>query len=432
MQTSSRTSWYALFVLTLANISSFIDRQALSLIIDDIKRDLQLNDTQVSLLGGLSFALFYTFFGVVIGRLADTSNRRNIIIWGITIWSAMTGFCAGVVSYGQFFLARMGVGVGEATLAPSAYSMIADMFPKRRLATALSIYSLGVFLGPGLATLISAFIVKTLPKGKMTIPILGEIYSWQLLFLYIGLPGLIIALLLFTIKEPARTNALQKDGEAIKLSLRESLKIVCRYPKAYLLICFATAAGALVNYGSLFWIPTFVQRTFGWEKPAAGFFYGMVLLASSVSGVLFGGWYADRLVKNGVTNGRLRLGILAGILCTSFAFLPLLPEAKWALLATFVPSFALAVPYGATTAALQELMPSQVRSLASSIFLFILNLIGIGLGPTLVAVFTNYVFKDDNLIRYSLVCLYLIGGIFTLLLSYLALKPYREAIESQQ
>ncbi len=423
------TSWYAVGILTLANISSFIDRQILSLLVKPIKRDLHLSDTEMSLLMGLSFAIFYTIFGIFIGRLADRKSRRNIIIAGISIWSIMTTFCAGVGNYFQFFLARMGVGVGESTLSPSAYSMISDLFPKNKLASAMSIFSLGVFLGSGIAMLIGSGIVAKLPReGMVTIPILGEIFPWQLIFLYVGLPGLVVALLLFTVKEPLRTNSLKKDGEASKLSLSESLKIIFKHRTAYLLICFATAFQAFINYGSNAWIPTFVVRTYGWEAPRTGAFYGAVLVTSSVLGVLFGGWYADKLVKKGITDGRLRISLMAGILCIFSCILPLSPKPEWALLAVFVPSFALAAPFGAITAAIQEIMPNQVRATASSIFLFILNLIGIGLGPLSVAFFTDKVFNDESMIRYSLVLMYLIGGIMITILTFLALKPYRKAV----
>lgn len=429
MNSSNKYAWYAVFVLTLANISSFIDRQILSLLVKPIKHDLQLSDTQMSLLMGLSFALFYTLFGMFIGRMADRNSRRNIIIAGVSVWSLMTTLCAGVGTYTQFFFARMGVGVGEATLSPSAYSMIADLFPKKRLATALSVFSLGVFLGSGLAMLIGSGIVAKLPKeGMMNIPVFGDIFPWQMIFLYVGLPGLLIALLLFTIKEPARTNTLQVDGETVKLSLRDSLTIIFKHKKAYLLICFATAFGALVNYGSNAWIPTFIARTYGWEVHEAGAFYGLILVTSSISGVLFGGWFADYMVKKGITDGRLRVGLLGSILYLCSFWIPLLPKAEWALLAIFIPSFALAAPFGAITAAIQEIMPNQVRALASSIFLFILNLVGIGLGPTSVALFTDYIFKDENAIRYSMVLLYLIGGGFATLLTLFALKPYRKAV----
>jgi MFS family permease len=268
---NSRKAWYVVFILTLANVSSFIDRQVLSLLVKPIKRDLHLTDTEMSLLMGLSFAIFYTLFGMMIGRLADRNSRRNIIITGITIWSAMTTFCAGVGTYTQFFFARMGVGVGESTLSPSAYSMISDLFPKSRLATALSVFSLGIFLGSGLAMLIGSGIVSKLPtEGMTTVPIFGEIYPWQMIFLYVGIPGLVVALLLFTIKEPERTGSFQRDGEDVKISLSESLRIIFKHKKAYLLICFAASFGALVNYGCNAWIPTFMARTYGWEVPKAG------------------------------------------------------------------------------------------------------------------------------------------------------------------
>lgn len=426
-------AWYVIFLLTLANISSFIDRQVLSLLVKPIKHDLHLSDTQMSLLMGLSFAIFYTLFGMLIGRMADRYSRRNIIIGGITVWSLMTTLCGGIQTYSQFFLTRMGVGVGESTLSPSAFSMIADLFPKKRLATALSVFSMGVFLGSGLATLIGSGIVAKLPtEGLITVPVFGDIFPWQMLFLYIGLPGLVIGLLLLTIREPARTNTLQVDGQAAKLSFSESLSIIFRYRKAYLLICFATACQALINYGCNAWVPTFIARTYGWEIPRAGAFYGLVVIVSSVAGVLFGGWYADKLTREGKTDGRLRVGVLGIALAFFGFFIPLLPKAEWALLATAIPVFGLASPFGAATAALQEIMPNQVRALASSIFLFILNLIGIGLGPTIVALFTDFVFHDESMIRYSLVLLYLVGGGVGLLLSYLALKPYRQAIADKE
>lgn len=423
-----KAPWFALFILTVANVSSFIDRQILSLLVKPIKRDLNLSDTEMSLLMGLSFALFYTLFGMFIGRLADRKSRRNIIMAGIAVWSAMTTLCAGISTYTQFFFARMGVGVGEATLSPSAYSMISDMFPKSKLATALSIFSLGIFLGSGLAMLIGSGIVAKLPtEGLVNVPIFGAIFPWQLIFLYVGLPGLVIALLLFFVKEPERKNKLQVDGQDAKLTLSESLKIIFKHKKAYLLICFATAFGALVNYGTNAWVPTFIARTYGWEVPKAGFLYGVVLVLASASGVIFGGWYADRLTKRGVTDGRLRVGVLGTFLCLISVFIPFLPKAEWALIAIAIPAFGLSAPFGATTAAVQEIMPNQVRALASSIYLFVINLIGIGLGPTSVAVFTDYLFKDESMIRYSVSLLYFIGGGVSFLLTLLALKPYRKA-----
>lgn len=429
---STKHAWVAVIVLTLANISSFIDRQILALLVKPIKRDLHLSDTEISLLMGLSFALFYTLFGIFIGRLADTKNRKKIIMMGVSIWSLMTVLCAGVGNYFQFFMARMGVGVGESTLSPSANSMIADLFPKDRLATATSVFTMGVFLGSGLATLIGSGIVANLPtEGMMNIPIFGEIFPWQIIFLYVGLPGLAIVLLMIFIKEPPRTNSLQKNGQNAKLSLRESLKIIFTHKKTYLLICFTIACQAMINYGMNAWVPTFVNRTYGWEVPRAGFFYGVVSCCAAIGGALSGGWLADKWVKKGILEGRLRVSVI-GISMGILGFVAtLMPTAELAILLLAIPVFGLAMPFGAATAAIQEIMPNQVRATASSILLFIVNLVGMGIGPLLVAQFTDSVFKDEGMIRYSLMMLFLVGGSVGLVLSILVLKPYRKVIQSR-
>ena len=433
LRPSLKYAWYVVTLLTLANISSFLDRQILALLVAPIKRDMHLTDTQVSLLMGLSFAAFYTVFGMLIGRLADSTNRRNIIMSGIAAWSIMTSLCAGVKNYTQFLFARMGVGVGEATLSPSAYSIITDYFPKKKLAIAMSVFTMGIFLGSGLALAIGAWLVAKLPKtGMAHVPLLGDIYPWQLLFLYIGLPGLIISLLMLTVKEPLRKDTLLKNGVQSKLSLKESLAIIFKYPKAYLGICIGTAFTAFVMYGSTAWIPTYFARTFGWSVPKAGLSYGLVLSAASVLGVLWGGWYADKLKNKGISNGRIRVGFIAATAVLCSFFIPLLNIPGLTLALFFVPAFFLASPMGACTTAIQELMPNQVRALSSAILLFLLNMIGLGLGPSLVAIFNDYVFHDANAIRFSLSALYIIGGILSITFYTMSLKAYKKAMEQKQ
>ena len=426
---SLKYAWYVVALLTLANISSFLDRQILSLLVGPMKRDMHLTDTEVSLLMGLSFALFYTVFGIIIGRFADSTNRRNIIMTGIAIWSLLTALCAGVKSYSQFFLARMGVGVGEAALSPSAYSMIADYFPKRKLAVALSIFTMGIFLGSGLALAIGAGLVANLPtEGTVFVPLLGNIYHWQKLFLFIGLPGILIAILMITIREPQRKNKLKIGGADAKLRLAEAFHIVAKRATTYLGICIGTAFTAFINYGCMAWIPTYFNRTFNWPIPKAGLSYGLILLAGSIAGLLWGGWYADRLIIRGVTNGRVRIGLIAAAAGLTFSFVPLIDDPEIVLGLLIVPSFFLASPMGASTSAVQELMPNQVRALASAIFLFLINMIGMGLGPSFVAVFTDYVFHDELAIRFSLTALFVTGGVFALLFYWLAHRTYNGTI----
>ncbi|TAH02153.1 MAG: MFS transporter [Sphingobacteriales bacterium] len=432
-QPSLKYAWYVVGLLTLANISSFLDRQILALLVAPIKRDMHLSDTKVSLLMGLSFAMFYTIFGILIGRFADRTNRRNIIITGITLWSLLTSLCAGVKNYTQFFLARMGVGVGEATLSPSAYSIITDYFPKRKLGIALSVFTMGIFLGSGLALAIGAGLVSKLPtEGMLQVPLLGSIYHWQKLFLIIGLPGLFISILMFTVKEPARKDLLQNEGAATKPGMLESLKIVFKYPKTYLSICLGTSFTAFVSYGCTAWVPTYFNRTFGWPVPKAGLYFGLVLLAASISGVLWGGWYADKLKSKNILNGRVRVGLIATIVILLSCFIPLINNPAIVMALFFIPLFFVSSPMGASTTAIQELMPNQVRALSSSIFLFVLNMIGLGLGPLLVAFFTDNIFHNEKAIRFSLSALFLIGGGLGTLFYFIGYKGYKKVMEQKE
>jgi MFS family permease len=427
---SLKYAWYVLGLLTLANVSSFLDRQILALLVKPIKRDMHLSDTQVALLMGISFAIFYTVFGILIGRFADKGNRRNIIAAGITLWSLLTALCAGVKNYTQFFLARMGVGVGEATLSPSAYSIITDYFPKRKLGIAMSVFTMGIFLGSGLALAIGAGLVAKLPtEGMLHVPVFGNIYHWQKLFLMIGLPGLLISLLMFTIKEPVRKDVLVEGNEKIKLSLKQALNIVFKHPKTYLSICIGTAFTAFVSYGATLWMPTYFVRTFNWKPEKAGLYFGLILLAGSVCGVLWGGWYADKLKNKGIKNGRIKVGIIAAAGILFSFFIPLMHNPYVVLALLFIPAFFIASPMGASTSAIQEMMPNQARALASAIFLFILNMIGMGLGPLLVAFFTDSIFKDENAIRFSLMALFIIGGILGLIFYAIGYRNYGNALE---
>ena len=421
-------AWYVVFVLMLANISSFLDRQILSLLVGPIKRDLHLSDTEMGLLMGFSFALFYTLFGIFIGHLADKFNRRNIIIAGVTVWSVMTAMCGGINTYGQFFLVRMGV--GEATLSPSAYSMISDYFPKNKLATALSTYSMGIFMGMGLAIVFGSVLISTLPtSGLVHVPIFGDIFPWQMLFFYIGLPGVVIALLMLTIKEPERKETLNTEGVLFeKPTLREALNIIWLQRKAYLPICIGTAFTAFISYGSSAWIPTYFVRTFGWTMQKTGFSFGIILTIFSALGVLAGGFLGDWYSKQGKINGKVRVGVISGIgmlaSCCNF----LLSDPTMILYSLAIPMFFISFPLGAAGAAIQEILPNRVRALATSIFLFFINIIGMGLGPLLVAFFTDSIFHDEKMIKYSLVALYVVGGIATIISFLWGMKNYEKAL----
>lgn len=429
-QPSTRTGWYVVLILMLAYVSSFIDRQILSLLVGFIKRDMHLSDTQVSLLMGLSFALFYTLLGIPIGRWADRGNRRNIIVLGVLVWSLMTAICGVIKTYGQFFLARVGVGVGEAALSPAAYSMLADYFPKDKLATAISVYSAGIYIGSGVAVLIGAVLISLgADPQPITLPVIGTIFPWQLLFFYIGLPGILISLIILTIKEPIRRGLLtHNDGQVKTLAVSDVLRLIGQKKGAFFSVTLGITFVSLVAYASSAWTPTFFVRTFGWTMGKAGLVYGSIITLFSTTGIIVGGRMADYFIRKGRTDGRLRVGVIAavGLLLTSF--FPLVSSPEIVAVVLIFPSFFIAFPLGASSTAIQEIMPNQARALTSAIYFFILNIIALGFGPTSVALLTDYVFHDEQAVRYSLAIVTFSGALIALICYGLGLGAYRRAV----
>src|SRR5580704_7968291 len=217
-------AWYVVIILTALYMLSFVDRTILSLLVGSIRRDLGISDTRIGLLQGLSFALFYTIMGLPLGRLADTRSRRNLVAACVVVWSFFTAACSIAKSFWSLFFTRIGVGVGEAGLSPAAYSLISDYFPPERLGVAISVYYMGVFLGSALALLVGGMVVDVMARvHTVTLPLLGTIASWRVTFLVVGAPGLLGALLVYTIKEPIRKNLLRNaEGKTARVSFGQA------------------------------------------------------------------------------------------------------------------------------------------------------------------------------------------------------------------
>src|SRR5690606_31508962 len=211
-------AWYAVVILVIAFVFSFIDRIIIAMLVDPLKQDLGLSDTQLGILQGLAFAVFYAVVGLPIGRWADRYSRRMIIASGIFLWSIMTAVCGLARNFWELFLARVGVGVGEAALSPAAYSMIADYFPKEKLGRAVGVYQAGAFFGAGLSFLVGGLIIQAVAKaGDISLPLVGAVRPWQVVFFVVGLPGVLVALLMFTVREPARRGQLAVHAAGIPL-----------------------------------------------------------------------------------------------------------------------------------------------------------------------------------------------------------------------
>lgn len=423
---SSARAWVTVAILMVAYVLSFVDRQILNLLVEPIRRDLVINDTQMSLLMGLSFALFYTVCGIPLGRVADTRSRRGLIAVGILFWSAATAACGMAKLYWQFLLCRIGVGVGEAALSPAAYSLIADSFPAERRATAISVYSMGVYLGSGLAFLVGGLVIQfASAQGNVILPVLGEVRPWQLIFLILGAAGVLFTLLMLAVREPARRGV----GAGVAVPLSEVGRYIRANRRTVLLHNFGFAGLAFAGYGSAAWVPTFYIRTYGWDAGQVGIVYGSIVAVFGCLGIVCGGRMADWMAKRGRSDANMRVGLFAalGALPLVLSF-PLMETAVWASILMAPTVFCLSMPFGVAPAAIQEIMPNSMRGQASAIYLFVITLVGLGIGPTAVALVTDFVFADDSALRYSLLIVTGLAVLSSIVLLAKSLKPYRESV----
>lgn len=398
----SRTAWYVVAVLTLIYVFSFIDRQILNLLVAPIRRDLHISDTQISLLMGFTFAVFYTFFGIPLGRMADSRSRRGIVAAGLVMWSLFTTGCGLAKNFLQMALMRIGVGIGEASLSPSAFSMIADSFPPERRATAMSVYSMAIYIGTGLASLLGGVVIKLASRQEMwSLPILGHIRPWQTIFFAVGLPGLLLVPVLFTIAEPVRRGL--KHAASPGLPFREVLAYVKQNRWTFLCHNFGISFVSLAVNGSASWMPTMFQRVHHWSAADSGIRYGIAVVIFGTLGSVSGGRFADYLRERGYRDASMRVMWLAAMGNLPFSLcLALIPDPWVAYCFLFPSQFFTSAPYGVAAAAITEIMPNSMRGQAAASYIFVNTLVGLGLGPTAVALVTDYVFHNDIRVNYSL------------------------------
>ncbi len=424
-------SWYVVGVLMVIYVFSFVDRQILSLLVGPIRRDLAISDTQMSLLMGFSFALFYTFFGIPLGRLADSKSRRGLIGAGLVLWSLMTAACGMAQRFWHFLLLRTGVGIGEAALSPSAYSLISDSFPKKYLATAISVYSMGIYIGTGLAYILGGVVVGwASSQGDLVLPVVGSTRPWQVVFFMVGLPGVLLSLWLRTVREPGRRGLRRPAaGVAETVPVRQVWNYIRANWQTFLCHNLGFALLSFSSYGSGAWIPTFLQRTHGVTPRDAGISYGLIVVFAGTLGIVFGGRLADWLSSRGYEDAKLRAGLIAALVWVPSGLLyPLLPSSQLALLMLIPTVFTASMPFGCAPAAIQEMMPNAMRCQASALYLFVVNLIGLGIGPTAVALCTDYVFGADDSVRYSLLIVATLAHIGSALLLWAGLEPFRRSL----
>ena len=400
-------AWWAVAVLCFAGIVSGMDRQIISLLVEPIKRDLGLSDVAISLLQGAAFALFHSLAAVPLGRLADVSNRRLIIVGGVLTWTLA---CIGSGLAGGFlalFLMRMLIGAGEATLSPAGYSMLADYFPREQLGRAISLFLGSGFVGSGLALIVGGAIMDQLSATEsVSYPLLGELRPWQAAFVLVALPGFLVIALLLTVREPPRSSfgSLAAAAEAARAPpFGDVIRFVVAERRTIGTIYAGFALLAAMQFGLGSWVPAFFMRTHGWTAAEIGYAYGLNYVIVGTLGVLVGGAVCDWLARRGYADANLRVGLIAACCALPLVIaFPLVPDGRLAFALLVPATFFGTMPFGAGTAALPLLAPNRMRAQVVALYLLVAIIVGQGVGPFYTAALTDYAFADPAKLRYSI------------------------------
>jgi len=402
-QLRTRASWWALIVLTATYTFSFIDRQIINLLVDPIRTDLSLSDSQVSFLQGLAFVLPYVILSIPLGRIVDRANRIRVLVIGILVWTVSCVTCGLAKNFWQLGVARMGVGAGEASVTPASWSLLADYFPEDRRALPVSIFLMGPYLGAGLSLILGAEVVGWASGlGSIELPVIGALAPWQLTFMLVALPGLLMVFLLPLLREPPRTQRLTVTTDPL------SWGDVARYVWPRRGVFGAYLLGApfivLVLYALQAWVPSLLIRVHGLEIVDAGRYYGTIALVAGSAGVLSGPvaarWLATRMDP-------ARAPLVTSIWSTSL-LIPVLVGAglaeslSWALVLITGASYLVTFPLALFATGLQSASPNEMRGLMAGCFVLSTNLIGLALGPTSVALASDYIFESTQAVGSSL------------------------------
>jgi MFS family permease len=417
-------AWMVVGLLMVAYTSSFIDRQIMSLLVDPIRADLGISDTQFSLLAGLAFSIFYSVMGLPLGWVADRMSRRMLIIVGMIAWSVMTALCGLATSFLALFIARMGVGIGEAALSPAAYSLISDHFPPERRARAISAYAMGPYLGSGLALIIGGQVIEAASGlGAVTLPLVGELAPWQLVFLAVGLPGIPIALLFLLVREPVRRGLAPQGSDT------ELLPFIKARRTLFLLLFLGFSVFGIAGISYLVWIPAVFIRVHGWTAGDIGVAYGLILLCTSVPGVYIGGWVSDRLLTRGHVDAPVRVAVWVMLALVPLVFItPLLPDARWVIASLAVVSLLFGMLNGLPGTSLQSVVPNQLRGQIVAAYFLIGTMMSLGIGPTIVAFVSDTVLGGPAKIGVALAVVGAIATLASALMLQVSRARYRDAV----
>ena len=422
---------YVIAILTLASTFSIIDRQILNVMIGPVKRDLGgISDFQVSLIMGFAFTFMYSVLSYPAGWIADRYDRRKLMAVGIAGWSAMTVLCGMVNQYWHLFMARMGVGVGEATLGPAANSALADYFDAARLPLAIGVVSSAPFIGQGLANIAGGPLIDYLESTpNYVLPLVGEVYSWQMVFIVVGAPGILIALAMWGLKEPARRGRLAEAGRGVPLA---QVWAFVKTRRAFFALVFLAYLGLATQGWSLFsWVVEYYVRNHEWTRTEIGLRYGSIAMIVGIAGSVLGGVWAGMLMARNTPDATLRI-VLYGtcVLLPTATALTLVPD-PWLGIWLLVPvTFCMAMPPGLIMATLQAIAPNELRGQMVAIYLIAVNFLSYTFAPSLPALLSDFVFESELALGKSISLLAVVNYALAIVCLGLGLKHYRRALDA--
>ena len=421
-------AWFFTSILLFAYIISFIDRQMINYLVVPIKEDMGLTDFEISFIQGWGFVLAYIIFSIPFGRIVDKVNRVRVLIGGIIIWSVATAACGFSKNSWQLVLSRSGVGAGEAALTPASWSIISDLFPVEKRSFPMSIYLMGPYIGQGLSLLFGAQILRIYDE-PVTLFESIIVQPWQVIFLIIAIPGVILGLLMFALKDPVRKEVLISEKEEGTDSIKEVFAYVIKNIGAYMPLLIGSAFIVVLLYGVQSWVPTFLHRIHGWEHTRIGDQYGLVALFAGSLGVVSGPMAEKYLTKLNFNAATIIVCIITAVALTiigPITFLSL--SSDIVLIGIFITSFFITLPLALFATSLQNITPNQYRGVVSGLYVFTVNITGYGLGPMVVAFFTDKVFKNEMAIDLSMAAMFLICGPISFFIFYLGRKPFAKAL----
>jgi len=414
---------------------TYLDRGILSLLVEPIKRDLHISDTQMSLLMGFAFVCFYLLVALPIARLVDYKSRRAILGVGTAIWSLTTTISGLTHTFGQLFLCRVGSGVGAACSSPASFSMLADLFPREKLPRAFAVLFFGIFLGEGIALIVGGTLAGLFMRlSPVTLPVIGALHGWQLTLIVIGFPGLLVAALMATVQEPARrgrmaASVVDASPSPKRLPVKDVLAFIWKNAGVFVPMFASMGISAMMGFGIRSWAPSFYVRTFHWTVAKYGLVQGLLSLTIMPIGALTGSLMAEQLARKGYDDANMRTVFIGQLLALPGMILfPLMPTAALSIVLSTAYTFFLYWTNAPMNAALQIVTPNQMRGQVTAFFLLVYNVIGFGLGPTIVALFTDYLFHSDRMLGRSMAVATLALGSLTAVIMWFGVKPYGRAM----